>query len=128
MGRSLLAISDLKKNDINGIIRRAGELKGLKKQGENPKSLESMSVGLLFEKQSTRTRLSFEAGLFDLGAQTVYMNPVGYPAWKRGNHSRHGESRLILPRRDNNKNLRAEQASGIRAQLGCSRDKRSYRS
>ena len=75
MGRNLLAISDLKKNDINGIIRRSGELKGLKKQGENPKSLESMSVGLLFEKQSTRTRLSFEAGLFDLGAQTVYMNP-----------------------------------------------------
>ena len=35
-----------------------------------------MSVGLLFEKQSTRTRLSFEAGLFDLGAQAVYMNPA----------------------------------------------------
>ena len=76
MSRSLLAISDLKKNDIKGIIRRAGELKELKKQGENPKSLEGMSVGLLFEKQSTRTRLSFEAGLFDLGAQTVYMNPA----------------------------------------------------
>ena len=76
MGRSLLAISDLKKNDIKGIIRRAGELKELKKQGENPKSLEGMSVGLLFEKQSTRTRLSFEAGLFDLGAQAVYMNPA----------------------------------------------------
>ena len=76
MGRSLLAISDLKKNDIKGIIRRSGELKELKKQGENPKSLEGMSIGLLFEKQSTRTRLSFEAGLFDLGAQTVYMNPA----------------------------------------------------
>jgi ornithine carbamoyltransferase len=76
VGRSLLAISDLKKNDIKGIIRRAGELKELKKQGENPKSLEGMSIGLLFEKQSTRTRLSFEAGLFDLGAQTVYMNPA----------------------------------------------------
>ena len=76
MGRNLLAISDLKKNDIKGIIRRAGELKELKKQGENPKSLEGMSVGLLFEKQSTRTRLSFEAGLFDLGAQAVYMNPA----------------------------------------------------
>ncbi len=76
MGRSLLAISDLKKNDIKGIIRRASELKELKKQGENPKSLEGMSVGLLFEKQSTRTRLSFEAGLFDLGAQAVYMNPA----------------------------------------------------
>lgn len=76
MGRNLLAISDLKKNDINGIIRRTGELKELKKQGESPRSLEGMSVGLLFEKQSTRTRLSFEAGLFDLGSQAVYMNPA----------------------------------------------------
>ena len=76
MGRNLLAISDLKKKDIGGLIRRAGELKELKKQGEAPKSLEGMSVGLLFEKQSTRTRLSFEAGLFDLGAQAIYMNPA----------------------------------------------------
>ena len=76
MGKSLLAVSDLKKNDFRGILRRTGELKKLKKQGESPKSLEGMSVGLLFEKQSTRTRLSFEAGLFDLGAQAVYMNPA----------------------------------------------------
>lgn len=76
MGRSLLAVSDLKKNDFRGILRRTGELKELKKQGGSPKSLEGMSVGLLFEKQSTRTRLSFEAGLFDLGAQAVYMNPA----------------------------------------------------
>ena len=76
MGKSLLAVSDLKKNDFRGILRRTGELKELKKQGGSPKSLEGMSVGLLFEKQSTRTRLSFEAGLFDLGAQAVYMNPA----------------------------------------------------
>ncbi len=76
MGRNLLAVSDLKKKEIREIIRRAGELKELKKQGESPRSLEGMSVGLLFEKQSTRTRLSFEAGLFDLGAQAIYMNPA----------------------------------------------------
>ena len=76
MGKSLLAVSDLKKNDFRGILCRTGELKELKKQGGSPKSLEGMSVGLLFEKQSTRTRLSFEAGLFDLGAQAVYMNPA----------------------------------------------------
>lgn len=76
MGRNLLAVSDLKKKDIRGLIRRAGELKELKKQGESPKSLEGMSLGLLFEKQSTRTRLSFEAGLFDLGARAIYMNPA----------------------------------------------------
>ena len=76
MGRNLLAVSDLEKNEIREIIRRAGELKELKKKGESPRSLEGMSVGLLFEKQSTRTRLSFEAGLFDLGAQGIYMNPA----------------------------------------------------
>ena len=76
MGRNLLAVSDLEKDEIGEIIRRAGRLKELKKRGENPKSLEGMSVGLLFEKQSTRTRLSFEAGLFDLGAQGIYMNPA----------------------------------------------------
>lgn len=76
MGRNLLAVSDLEKNEIREMIRRAGELKGLKKEGESPRSLAGMSVGLLFEKQSTRTRLSFEAGLFDLGAQGIYMNPA----------------------------------------------------
>lgn len=76
MGRNLLAVSNLQKNEIRGIIRRAGELKELKKQGVSPRSLAGMSVGLLFEKQSTRTRLSFEAGLFDLGAQGIYMNPA----------------------------------------------------
>ncbi len=76
MGRSLLAVSNLEKNEIREIIRRSGELKELKKQGVSPRSLAGMSVGLLFEKQSTRTRLSFEAGLFDLGAQGIYMNPA----------------------------------------------------
>ncbi len=76
MGRSLLAVSDLEKSEIREIIRRSGELKELKKQGESPRSLAGMSVGLLFEKQSTRTRLSFEAGLFDLGARGIYMNPA----------------------------------------------------
>ncbi len=75
MGRNLLSVSDLNKNEIREIIRRAGKLKELKKQGKSPRSLEGMSVGLLFEKQSTRTRLSFESGLFDLGAQAIYMNP-----------------------------------------------------
>lgn len=76
MGRNLLAVSELERSEIREMIRRAGELKELKKEGESPKSLKGMSVGLLFEKQSTRTRLSFEAGLFDLGAQAIYMNPA----------------------------------------------------
>ena len=76
MRRHLLSVFDLEKDDILRMIERAGELKNLKKRGESPSSLEGRSVGLLFEKQSTRTRLSFEAGLFDLGAHPIYMNPA----------------------------------------------------
>lgn len=76
MRRHLLSVFDLEKDDILRMIERAGELKNLKKRGESPRSLEGRSVGLLFEKQSTRTRLSFEAGLFDLGAHPIYMNPA----------------------------------------------------
>ena len=76
MRRHLLSVFDLEKDDILRMIERAGELKDLKKKGKSPRTLEGMSVGLLFEKQSTRTRLSFEAGLFDLGAHPVYMNPA----------------------------------------------------
>ena len=76
MSRNLLSVLDLERGEILGMIERAGELKDLKKRGKNPRTLEGLSVGLLFEKQSTRTRLSFEAGLFDLGAHPVYMNPA----------------------------------------------------
>ncbi len=76
MGRNLLSAAELEKSDITWMISRAAELKKLKKQGENHQSLAGKSVGLLFEKQSTRTRLSFEVGLSDLGAHAVYMNPA----------------------------------------------------
>ncbi len=75
MGRNLLSVADIKKNDIAWMISRAAELKKLKKHGKKPQSLAGKSVGLLFEKQSTRTRLSFEVALYDLGAHAVYMNP-----------------------------------------------------
>lgn len=76
MSRNLLSVFDLERSEVLGMIERARELKDLKKRGESPRTLEGLSVGLLFEKQSTRTRLSFEAGLFDLGAHPVYMNPA----------------------------------------------------
>lgn len=76
MSRNLLSVFDLERAEILGMIERAKKLKDLRKRGESPRTLEGLSVGLLFEKQSTRTRLSFEAGLFDLGAHPVYMNPA----------------------------------------------------
>lgn len=73
MKRDFLAVWDLSAGEIDSIIRRALELKSGKDADRCP--LMGKSIGLLFEKASTRTRVSFEAGIYQLGAQAIYMNP-----------------------------------------------------
>jgi ornithine carbamoyltransferase len=73
MKRDFLTLGDLSAGEIGTIIRRAGELKSGKDISKCP--LMGKSIGLLFEKASTRTRVSFEAGIYQLGAQAIYLNP-----------------------------------------------------
>ena len=72
MKRDLLTIWDLSDNEIRSIVDRALELK--RGQDRNKCPLMGKSIGLLFEKASTRTRVSFETGIYQLGAQALYMN------------------------------------------------------
>jgi ornithine carbamoyltransferase len=58
--------------ELGSLLKRAMELKAGKDAGKCP--LIGKSVGLLFEKSSTRTRVSFEAGIYQLGGQPLYMN------------------------------------------------------
>lgn len=71
--RDFLTILDLSTIEIEGLIRRAIELKSGKDASKCP--LIGKSIGLLFEKSSTRTRISFEVGIYQLGGQCIYMNP-----------------------------------------------------
>ena len=66
--KHLIDISDLTRDDFNDIIRFAQDIR---KNGSN--CLTNKSVGLLFEKPSNRTRLSFEVGVSQLGGQPVYI-------------------------------------------------------
>jgi ornithine carbamoyltransferase len=70
--RDLLALSDLSSREIAGILRRAVKLKAGRDANACP--LIGRSIGLLFEKVSTRTRVSFEVGIYQLGAQSIYLN------------------------------------------------------
>lgn len=72
MKRDFLCIWDLPAEEISMILERASDLKSGKDKSACP--LIGRSVGLLFEKASTRTRVSFEAGIYQLGGQAVYMN------------------------------------------------------
>ncbi|MGD0885071.1 MAG: ornithine carbamoyltransferase [Thermodesulfovibrionales bacterium] len=75
MKRDLLALWDFSSEEIESILRRALELKSGKDRTLCP--LSGKSIGLLFEKPSTRTRVSFEAGIYQLGAQAIYLQSDG---------------------------------------------------
>ncbi len=73
MKRDLLAIHDLTKNELEYLLQRALALKS----GADAHQclLIGKSIGLFFEKPSTRTRVSFEVGIYQLGGQSLYLNP-----------------------------------------------------
>lgn len=72
MKRDFLTLWDLDTGEISRILERALELKAGADKNKCP--LMGRSIGLLFEKPSTRTRVSFETGIYQLGAQSVYLN------------------------------------------------------
>ncbi len=73
MKRDFLRLWDFSSKEIYSILRRSLELKSGKDSNKCP--LIGKSIGLIFEKASTRTRVSFEVGIYQLGALAIYMNP-----------------------------------------------------
>jgi len=73
MKRDLLTILDLSANELDGLLKRALALKSGADANKCP--LIGKSIGLFFEKPSTRTRVSFEVGIYQLGGQAIYLNP-----------------------------------------------------
>ncbi len=71
MTRHFLTISDLSRDELISVLDRADELKALRGTPAHPRPLEGKSVAIVFEKASTRTRLSFEVGIHELGAHPV---------------------------------------------------------
>jgi ornithine carbamoyltransferase len=72
--KDILTIWDLTKGDVDRLITRAIKLKTLQKQGIAEKLFSGKSLGLLFEKPSTRTRLSFEAAMIQMGGTPIYIS------------------------------------------------------
>jgi ornithine carbamoyltransferase len=75
MKRDLLTILDLTRQEIEMLLARARELKALHRQGRNPTPLQGKTLAMIFDKPSTRTRVSFEAGMAQLGGSAIYLAP-----------------------------------------------------
>ncbi len=74
MALHLQSLQDFTKEELNGFITRAIELKKEKLDGVDHQQLAGKSVGLIFEKPSTRTRVSFEAAMYGLGGQVIFLS------------------------------------------------------
>jgi ornithine carbamoyltransferase len=74
MKKDLLAISDLTPRDIEKILQRSAALKKQHRQGRDSRALKGKSLGMIFEKSSTRTRVSFEVGMYQLGGQALFLS------------------------------------------------------
>lgn len=76
-GKSFLKLLDLTSEEISGLLDLAADLKAKKKAGIPHKLCEGKNIVLLFEKDSTRTRCSFEVAGHDLGMGVTYLGPTG---------------------------------------------------
>ncbi|MBT3517560.1 MAG: ornithine carbamoyltransferase [Nitrospina sp.] len=75
MNKDFLKLSDLNKDEVLGLIKETTELKQLKTKGTAHRPLEGKTLGMIFNKNSTRTRISFEVGMFELGGHSLFLTP-----------------------------------------------------
>ena len=73
-GRDLLSIHELTVGEVEEILALAAELKAKQKAGIEHKLLSGKTLGMIFEKSSTRTRVSFETGMYQLGGQALFLS------------------------------------------------------
>ena len=73
-GMDLLSIHELRADDVEEILTLAADLKAKQKAGIPHKLLAGKTLGMIFEKSSTRTRVSFEVGMYQLGGQALFLS------------------------------------------------------
>ena len=76
-GRSLVKLSDLSPDEIRFLLGFSSELKAAKRAKSEEQQLVGKNIALIFEKSSTRTRISFEVAAYDQGAHVTYLGPSG---------------------------------------------------
>lgn len=74
MKKDILTILDLTKTDIDYLLNRAVELKKIQRQGVSYRPFAGKILGLIFDKPSTRTRVSFEAAMIQLGGTPLFIS------------------------------------------------------
>ena len=80
--RDIISVLDMK-NDFEAILNNAAKMKREPKKGARPDPLKGKVLGMVFEKPSLRTRISFEIGMAQLGGKALYIGPDEVSIGKR---------------------------------------------
>lgn len=73
--RHFLTLKDLTSEELQALINRASELKKMQHQGEIYQPLKNKVLAMIFEKSSTRTRVSFESAMIQFGGGSIFLSP-----------------------------------------------------
>lgn len=73
--RHFLTLLDLTPEELNSVVSRAIELKAMQRRGDIHEPLKNRMMAMIFEKSSTRTRVSFETGMVQLGGSALFLSP-----------------------------------------------------
>src|SRR3990172_581215 len=73
--RHFLTLLDLKRSELRALIKRAMELKIMRQKGKVYEPLKNKVLGMVFEKSSTRTRVSFETAMIQFGGHAIFLSP-----------------------------------------------------
>ena len=76
-GRNFVDLADFNRDELRAILDKAHELKRKQRNGEPHEILKGKSLAMIFMKSSTRTRVSFEVGMTQLGGHALYLQPSG---------------------------------------------------
>ncbi len=74
--RSFISVADWSADELLGLLARSQQLKRLHQDGEYPQTLRGRTLAMYFEKPSLRTRVTFEAGISQLGGHAILLDPV----------------------------------------------------
>ena len=75
--RHFLTLLDFSSSELEQLIARASELRQMQHRGEIYEPLKNQVLAMVFEKSSTRTRISFEAGMAQFGGHAIFLSPQG---------------------------------------------------
>jgi ornithine carbamoyltransferase len=82
MKKDFLSILDISKVELDQILAEAEQLKTLKKDGKIHDVLRGKNLAMIFEKSSTRTHISFEVGMNELGGHALFLNARDMQIWR----------------------------------------------